>query len=182
MIYPLPALMVSCGEDEKEYNILTASWVGTLCSEPPMCYVSIRPNRHSHKIISKTKAFVLNLTTEFLAKQTDWCGVKSGRDYNKFKEMKLTYQKAEKVLAPIILESPLNIECQVVDIKELGSHDMFIAKVVNISCDPKYINKETDSFELEKAGLLAYSHGKYYALGKQIGFFGYSVQKNKKKK
>lgn len=182
MIYPLPAVMVSCGETPEEYNIITIGWVGTICSEPPMCYISVRKSRLSHEIISKTKSFVINLTTKELAKATDWCGVKSGRDFDKFKEMKLTPIKASVVNAPIIIESPLNIECEVVEIKELGSHDMFIAKVVNINADDKLINPKTNSFELEKANLLAYSHGKYYTIGEKLGFFGYSVQKKKKKK
>ncbi|MDD3286186.1 hypothetical protein SDC9_25479 [bioreactor metagenome] len=182
MIYPLPAVMVSCGETPEEYNIITIGWVGTICSEPPMCYISIRKSRLSHEIISKTKSFVINLTTKELAKATDWCGVKSGRDFDKFKEMKLTPIKASVVNAPMIMESPLNIECEVVEIKELGSHDMFIAKVVNINADDKLINPKTNSFELEKANLLAYSHGKYYTIGEKLGFFGYSVQKKKKKK
>ncbi|HBN04282.1 MAG TPA: flavin reductase [Bacteroidales bacterium] len=182
MIYPLPAVMVSCGETPEEYNILTIGWVGTICSEPPMCYISVRKSRHSYEIISRTKSFVINLTTKELAKATDWCGVKSGRDFDKFKEMKLTPIKASVVNAPMIMESPLNIECEVVEIKELGSHDMFIAKVVNINADEKLINPKTNSFELEKANLLAYSHGKYYTIGEKLGFFGYSVQKKKKKK
>ncbi|MFV0599336.1 MAG: flavin reductase family protein [Bacteroidales bacterium] len=182
MIYPLPAVMVSCGETPEEYNIITIGWVGTICSEPPMCYISIRKSRLSHEIISKTKSFVINLTTKELAKATDWCGVKSGRDFDKFKQMELTPIKASVVNAPMIMESPLNIECEVVEIKELGSHDMFIAKVVNINADDKLINPKTNSFELEKANLLAYSHGKYYTIGEKLGFFGYSVQKKKKKK
>lgn len=182
MIYPLPAVMVSCGETPEEYNIITIGWVGTICSEPPMCYISVRKSRLSHEIISKTKSFVINLTTKELAKATDWCGVKSGRHFDKFKEMKLTPIKASVVNAPMIMESPLNIECEVVEIKELGSHDMFIAKVVNINADEKLINPKTNSFELEKANLLTYSHGKYYTIGEKLGFFGYSVQKKKKKK
>ncbi|MDD2530294.1 MAG: flavin reductase family protein [Bacteroidales bacterium] len=182
MIYPLPAVMVSCGETPEEYNIVTIGWVGTICSEPPMCYISVRKSRLSHEIISRTKAFVINLTTKDLAKVTDWCGVKSGRDFNKFEETKLTPIKAEKVNAPMILESPLNIECEVVEIKELGSHDMFISKVVNINADKKLINPKTNSFELEKANLLTYSHGKYYTIGEKLGFFGYSIQRRRKKK
>jgi flavin reductase (DIM6/NTAB) family NADH-FMN oxidoreductase RutF len=182
MIYPLPAVMVSCGETPEEYNIVTIGWVGTICSEPPMCYISVRKSRLSHEIISRTKAFVINLTTKDLAKVTDWCGVKSGRDFNKFEETKLTPIKAEKVNAPMILESPLNIECEVVEINELGSHDMFISKVVNINADKKLINPKTNSFELEKANLLTYSHGKYYTIGEKLGFFGYSIQRRRKKK
>ena len=182
MIYPLPALMVSCGETPQEYNIITVSWVGTICSDPPMCYISVRKSRHSHAIISRTKAFVLNLTTKELAKATDWCGVKSGKDCNKFIEMGLTPIPSQIVKAPLIDQSPLSIECEVVEIKELGSHDMFIANVVNVCADEKYINPSTNSFELEKANLLTYSHGKYYSIGDKLGFFGYSVEKKKRKK
>lgn len=182
MIYPLPALMVSCGETPDEYNIITVSWVGTICSNPPMCYISLQKSRHSHQIISRTKSFVLNLTTKELARVTDWAGVRSGKDYNKFEETGLTPIPCQKIKAPMIEESPLCIECEVVEIKELGSHDMFIANVVNVYADEKYINKETDSFELEKANLLAYSHGKYYSLGEKLGFFGYSVEKKKRKR
>ncbi|MFA6932658.1 MAG: flavin reductase family protein [Bacteroidales bacterium] len=182
MIYPLPAIMVSCGETPEEYNIITVSWVGTICSDPPMCYISVRKSRQSHAIISRTKAFVLNLTTKELANATDWCGVKSGKDYNKFIEMGLTPIPAQMVKAPLIEQSPLSIECEVVEIKELGSHDMFIANVVNVCADEKYINPTTNSFELEKANLLTYSHGKYYSIGEKLGFFGYSVEKKKRKK
>ena len=179
LIYPLPALMVSCGENEAEYNILTVSWTGTICSDPAMCYISVRKSRHSYDIIKRSGCFVLNLTTEDMAYATDWCGVRSGKDYNKFAEMKLTAEKAQMVNAPIIKESPLNIECEVVEVKELGTHDMFIAKVVNVQADAKYINPETDAFDLKAAKLLAYSHGQYYGLGHKIGKFGWSVQKKK---
>ena len=182
MIYPLPALMVSCGETIEEYNIATVAWTGTICTEPPMCYISLRKSRHSHAIISRTKEFVLNLTTEKLVRQTDWCGVKSGRDFNKFEEMNLTVEKAPNISAPMIKESPLCIECKVVEVKELGSHDMFIANVVGVHADEKYINKESGLFDLQSAKLMTYSHGKYYSVGDQLGFFGFSVQKKKKKK
>lgn len=181
MIYPLPALMVSCGENPEEYNIATVAWTGTICSDPPMCYISLRKSRHSHSIISRTRDFVLNLTTENLAKQTDWCGVKSGKDVNKFKEMSLTPEKAPNISAPMIKESPLCIECKVVEIKELGTHDMFIANVVGVHADERYINKESGLFDLQSAKLMTYSHGKYYSVGEQLGFFGFSVQKKKKK-
>lgn len=181
MIYPLPALMVSCGENPEEYNIATVAWTGTICSDPPMCYISLRKSRHSHSIISRTGEFVLNLTTENLAKQTDWCGVKSGKDVNKFKEMSLTPEKAPNISAPMIKESPLCIECKVVEIKELGTHDMFIANVVGVHADERYINKESGLFDLQSAKLMTYSHGKYYSVGEQLGFFGFSVQKKKKK-
>lgn len=182
MIYPLPAVMVSCGESREEYNIATVAWTGTLCTDPPMCYISLRKTRHSHGIISRTKQFVINLTTESLCRKTDWCGVKSGRDFDKFEHVGLTPVSALHVQAPYIDESPLSIECRVVEVKELGSHDMFIAKVVGVLADDKYINKETGLFDLEAAGLMTYSHGKYYSLGERIGFFGFSVQKKSKSK
>ena len=181
LIYPLPAVLISCGETEEEYNMLTVAWVGTICTNPAMCYISVRPERHSYDIIKRTKSFVINLTNEDMARATDWCGVRSGKDYNKFQEMRLTPQKAQKVLAPIILESPLSSECEVIEIKELGSHHMFIANVVNVQADERYIDPATDEFRLSDAKLIAYSHGHYYKLGEEIGKFGWSVRKNKKK-
>ena len=181
LIYPLPAVLISCGEAEEEYNMLTVAWVGTICTNPAMCYISVRPERHSYDIIKRTKSFVINLTNEEMARATDWCGVRSGKDYNKFQEMRLTSQMAQKVKAPIILESPLSIECEVVEIKELGSHHMFIANVVNVQADERYIDPTTDEFRLSDAKLIAYSHGHYYKLGEEIGKFGWSVRKNKKK-
>ncbi|MGM9831511.1 MAG: flavin reductase family protein [Paludibacteraceae bacterium] len=179
MIYPLPAIMVSCGENADEYNILTVSWCGTICTNPAMCYISVRPERHSYPIIKRTGEFVLNLTNEALAFATDWCGVRSGKDYNKFKEMKLTPIQGEKVKAPIIAESPLSIECKVREIIPLGSHDMFIAEVVNVQADPQYIDPETGNFDLAKAKLISYNHGHYYTMGKEIGKFGWTVKKKK---
>lgn len=179
MVYPLPAVMVSCGKTAEEYNIFTASWVGTICSEPAMCYVSIRPSRHSYDIIKRNGEFVINLTTEELAYATDWCGVKSGRDFNKFEEMKLTPQKTSVINSVIIKESPLSIECKVKEIIPLGSHDMFIAEVVNVLADEKFMDPETDAFKLEDAKLMAYSHGNYFKMGEKIGKFGWSVQKKK---
>ena len=181
LIYPLPAVLISCGETEEEYNMLTVAWVGTICTNPAMCYISVRPERHSYDIIKRTKSFVINLTNEDMARATDWCGVRSGKDYNKFQEMRLTPQKAQNVSAPIILESPLSIECEVIEIKELGSHHMFIANVVNVQADERYIDPATDEFRLSDAKLIAYSHGHYYKLGEEIGKFGWSVRKNKKK-
>lgn len=181
MIYPLPAAMISCGNTPEEYNIITVSWLGTICSNPPMCYISVRPERHSHAIITRNKEFVINLTTERLAKATDWCGVRSGEKYNKFEKMNLTPGKASVVKAPIIEESPLCIECRVKDIIRLGSHDMFIADVVNVKAEDSLLDKETGKFHLEESGLLAYAHGNYYGLGQHIGKFGWSVQKKKKK-
>ncbi|MBR6106156.1 MAG: flavin reductase family protein [Paludibacteraceae bacterium] len=181
MIYPVPAALISCGADETERNIFTASWVGTVCTNPPMCYVSIRPERHSYPIIKKNMEFVINLTNEELAKVADWCGVRSGKDYNKFKEMKLTPQKTIEINSYYIDESPLSIECKVTEIIELGSHHMFIANVMNVLADEKYIDPETDTFHLDQAKLIAYNHGHYYQLGGEIGKFGWSVQKKKKK-
>lgn len=179
LIYPVPAVMISCGREEKEYNIITASWTGTICSDPAMCYISLRPERHSYPIIKRDMEFVINLTTEALAYATDWCGVRSGKDYNKFEEMKLTPGKSHIVQAPYIEESPLCIECRVKEILPLGSHDMFIAEVVNILADDKYIDPATGAFDLKKAEIIAYAHGKYYGLGELIGKFGWSVQKKK---
>ena len=179
LIYPLPAVLISCGETEEEYNMLTVAWVGTICTNPAMCYISVRPERHSYDIIKRTKSFVINLTNEDMARATDWCGVRSGKDYNKFQEMRLTPQKAQKVAAPIVLESPLSIECEVIEIKELGSHHMFIANVVNVQADERYIDPITDEFRLSDAKLIAYSHGHYYKLGDEIGKFGWSVRKKK---
>jgi flavin reductase (DIM6/NTAB) family NADH-FMN oxidoreductase RutF len=182
MIYPLPAIMVSCGNSEEDYNIITISWTGTICTNPPMCYISVRPERHSYQLIKENMEFVINITTEKIAFATDWCGVKSGKDYNKFKEMKLTPEKAQIVKAPLIAESPINIECVVKEIKKLGTHDMFIAEVVAVNVDEKYIDTETQTFDLSKAKPIAYSHGKYFSLGDFIGGFGFSVMKPKTKK
>lgn len=182
MIYPLPAVMVTCGDSPENYNIITIAWTGTICSDPAMCYISVRKERHSYAIIEQCKEFVINLTTEDLARATDWCGVRSGKDYNKFKEMGLTPGEASIVKAPIINEAPINIECRVKQIIPLGSHDMFIAEVVNVIADEKYLNKETGKFELEEAKPLVYCHGQYYGLGERKGKFGWSVEKKRKKK
>lgn len=179
MIYPLPAVMVSVGSTPDEYNIITVSWTGTLCTNPPMCYISVRPERHSAGILKRNMEFVINLTDAELAKATDWCGVRSGRDYNKFSEMHLTPGKAEVVHAPIIEEAPLSIECRVKEIIPLGSHDMYVAEVVNVLADDRYYNHETDKFELADCDPLVYVHGGYYHLGEKIGKFGWSVEKKK---
>lgn len=181
IIYPLPAVMVSCGENPEEYNIITIAWTGTINSDPPMCYISVRPGRHSYDIIKRTGEYVINLTTEQLAKATDWCGCRSGRKYNKWKEMNLTPAPAKFVKAPIIEESPVNIECRVKDIVELGTHHMFISEVVGVSVDDAYLN-ENDAFSFSKANPLVYSHGHYFGMGEKIGKFGWSVEKKKKKK
>jgi len=180
MIYPLPAVMVSCGAKPEEYNILTISWTGTICTDPPMCYISVRPSRHSYEIIKRNGDYVINLTTKDLAYATDWCGVKSGADHNKFAEMGLTPVKAKMVSAPLIKESPVNIECIVKEIKELGSHHLFLSEVVAVNADKRYYDKETAVFRLQEADPICYSHGSYYATGKFIGKFGFSVKKRRK--
>lgn len=182
MLYPLPVVMVSCGDVPENYNIVTVAWTGTICSNPPMCYVSLRKDRHSYDLIKKNMEFVINLSTEPLLNAVDWCGVKSGRDVNKFKEMHLTPEPATMLKAPMIAESPLNIECKVVEIKELGSHDMFIAEVVAVNGDVRFFDSSTGLFQLNQADLIAYSHGKYYRLGEKLCSFGFSVAKRKHKR
>ncbi len=182
MIYPLPAVLVSCGCEPGEYAVLTVAWTGTICTNPPMCYISVRPERNSYPIIRKNMEFVINLTTKDMAYATDWCGVRSGRDYNKFEEMKLTPVPGEVVKAPIIEEAPVSIECRVKEIVPLGSHHMFIADVVNVQADDRYLNPETGKFELADAEPLVYLHGGYFELGKKIGKFGWSVEKKKKRR
>ena len=179
MIYPLPAIMVSCGREPAEYNILTVAWIGTICSNPPMCYISVRPERQSYQILKKNMEYVINLTTVDMAFATDWCGVVSGREHNKFDEMKLTPGKSSIVSAPLIEESPLCIECRVKEVMALGSHDMFISDVVNIRADEKFIDSVTGAFDMQKANLLVYVHGKYYGIDDVIGHFGWSVKKKK---
>lgn len=180
MVYPLPAVMVSCGSMEKG-NIITIAWTGTICTNPPMVYVSIRPTRYSYEIIKESKEFVINLTTKDLARATDFCGVKSGKDHDKFKENRLTPIKGDFVNAPMIEESPVNIECRVTEIKELGSHHMFIAEVLGVHADEKYMD-EKGKFNLSDSNPICYSHGTYYDIGKSLGTFGYSVAKKKKKR
>ena len=175
VIYPVPAVMVSCGTME-EKHIITVAWTGTVNSDPAMTYVSIRPSRHSYNIIKEKGEFVINLVTEKLAYACDYCGVKSGRDIDKFAEMKLTAKKGEKVDAPIIYESPVNIECKVKQIIPLGTHDMFLAEVVSVQVSDEYLD-ETGKFHFDKAKPICYSHGAYYGLGKKLGTFGYSVRK-----
>ncbi len=179
MIYPLPAVLISAGADDSERCLLTVSWVGTICSDPPMCYISVRPERHSYPVIKKNMAFVINLTTKDMAFATDWCGVRSGKNHDKFKEMGLTPGKATMIAAPTVEESPVCIECTVREIISLGSHDMFIADVVNVQADERYIDEKTGAFKLHEADLLVYSHGFYHELGPMIGKFGWSVQKKK---
>ena len=181
MLYPIPAVMISCGKKDEKPNIITVAWAGTVCSSPAMVSISIRPERYSHDIIKETGEFVINLTTRKLLRACDYCGVKSGRDVDKFKEMKLTPLKSQKIEAPGIEESPVNIECKVTEIKPLGSHDMFIAEVVGVSIDEEYLD-EKGKFHLNDTGLVTYSHGEYFTLGEKVGSFGYSVRKKDKKR
>lgn len=177
MLYPVPAVMVSCADKKGNNNIITIAWTGTICSDPAMVSISVRPERHSYNMIRETGEFVINLTTKELTYATDWCGVKSGREFDKFATMNLTPASGNQLsYAPIIAESPVNIECRVTEIKELGSHHMFLAEVADVLVSEKYMN-ETGKFELNETGLVAYSHGEYFCLGEKIGKFGYSVKK-----
>lgn len=182
LIYPLPAVLVSCGASPEEYNMLTIAWTGTVCTNPPMCYISVRKERHSYDIIRRTGEFAINLTTEDMARATDWCGVRSGRDNNKWEATGLTPMENEYISAPIIAESPLSICCKVRQVIKLGSHDMFLADVVGILADSRYIDKQTGKFSLDKAHPIVYSHGEYYTLGELVGHFGWSVKKRTTKK
>ena len=176
MLYPLPVVMVSCARPDEKPNIITVAWAGTVCSSPAMVSISVRPERWSHAIIEETGEFVINLVTQKLIRSCDWCGVKSGRDVDKFEARHLTAQPAKLLrYAPLIEESPVNIECRVTQKIPLGSHDMFLAEVVSVDVDPTYMD-EKKRFDLNAAGLAAYSHGEYYALGKKLGTFGYSVR------
>ncbi len=178
-LYPLPAVLVSCGSAEDSSNLITVAWTGTICSDPAMLYISVRPSRHSYDIIKREMEFTVNLTTEAMCKATDWCGVRSGRDFNKWKETGLTPVKGVAVSCPSIAESPLSIECRVKSIVPLGTHHMFIAEVLDVLADDRFIDPETGAFDMERAGLIAYSHGGYYSLGRKLGKFGFSVQKKK---
>lgn len=182
MLSPVPAVMVSCARPGEKPNILTIAWTGIINSDPPMTYISVRKERYSYDIIKETGEFVINLTTETLAFATDWCGVKSGRDVDKFEAQKLTAAPSQIVACPSIGQSPVNLECRVRDIIELGSHDMFLAEIVSVSADEKLID-EKGAIHLDRAGLIAYSHGHYFPLKKaEIGRFGYSVMKPKTRK
>ena len=176
MLYPLPVVMVSLADRDGSPNIITLAWVGTVCTNPPMVSISVRPERYSYPILKETGEFVINLTTKELAFATDYCGVKSGRDVDKFKEMGLTPIPASEVKAPMIQESPVNIECRVRQILPLGSHDMFLADVVAVHADEKYMDKK-HKFHLEQAEPIIYSHGSYFGCGELLGTFGYSVKK-----
>ena len=180
MLYPLPAVMVSVADKEGNSNIITVAWAGTVCTNPPMVSISVRPERYSYHMIDETGEFVINLTTEKLTRATDYCGVRSGRDVDKFKETGLTREKAEFVKAPMIKESPVSIECRVTEVKKLGSHDMFLAEVLAVHADEEYMD-ENNRFDLNRARPMVYSHGEYLGLGKKLGTFGYSVKKGKKR-
>ena len=181
MLYPLPAVLVSVGDESGRTNILTVAWTGTICTNPAMVYISVRPERYSYPMLVKSGEFVINLTTSRLARATDYCGVRSGRDVDKWKEMNLHAGKSVSLLhAPIIEESPVNIECKVTEVKKLGSHHMFLAEVGAVQADEAHFD-ENDKFELNKSGLLVYSHGEYLGLGEWLGSFGYSVKKKRKK-
>lgn len=179
MLYPLPVVMVSAADGKGEDDIITVAWAGTVCTNPPMVSISIRPERYSYHMIRETGEFVINLTTEELARATDYCGVRSGKDVDKFKETGLTREKAEKVAAPMIKEAPVNIECCVREVKELGSHHMFLAEVVAVHADERYMD-ERNRFDLNRAKPMVYSHGEYLGTGQKLGTFGYSVKKQKK--
>ena len=181
MLYPVPAVMVSCGRKDEKPNIITVAWAGTICSSPAMVSISVRPERYSYDIIKETKEFVINLVTKDLIKATDYCGVKSGKDVDKFREMRLTPLPSKSICAPGIKEASVNIECKVVDIIHLGSHDMFLGEVLNVTVDDKYMDTN-GKFNLNSAGLVTYSHGEYFELGKKVGSFGFSVKKKAKKR
>lgn len=176
MLYPVPAVMISSQREGEKPNIITVAWAGTICSDPAMVSISVRPERYSYDIIKETGEFVINLITKDLTFATDYCGVRSGRDVDKFAEMHLTPLVSKHIKAPGIAESPVNIECKVKEILPLGSHHMFIAEVMGVAVDNRYMN-ENGKFELNELGLVAYSHGEYFQLGEKIGKFGYSVQK-----
>lgn len=176
LLYPVPAVLVSTADKDGNSNLITVAWAGTICSDPPMLSISVRPERYSYHMIRETGEFVVNLTTEELVRAVDFCGVKSGRDTDKWKETGLTPEKASVVNVPLVRQSPVNLECRVLRVDELGSHHMFIAQVVAVDVDEKYMD-EKDQFHLSAAKPLAYSHGRYYGLGECLGFFGYSVQK-----
>ncbi len=178
-IYPVPAVLVSCADKEGNKNIITIAWTGTICSDPPMAYISVRKERHSYDMIKETGEFVINLPSEELVRAVDYCGCTSGLKVDKFKKMNLTAGKSSKISAPSIEEAPVSIECKVTKIVPLGTHDMFMAEVLAINVDEKYID-EKGSFHMDDVKLLAYSHGEYYSLGKKLGKFGWSVKKKKK--
>ena len=179
MVYPAPAVLVTAGASRKDWNMLTVAWTGTVCTNPAMLYISVRPERHSYPLLMKYMEFTVNLTTASMARATDWAGVRSGADHDKWEHTGLTPLPGEKVASPTIAESPLSIECKVKSVTRLGSHDMFLAEVLNVRADSRWIDPESGRFSLEKAGLMAYVHGGYYALGDFLGKFGFSVRKSR---
>ena len=181
MLYPLPAVLVSVADKQGNTNILTIAWAGTVCTNPPMVSISVRPSRFSHHMLMESREFVINLTTKELVFATDYCGVKSGREVDKWKELHLTPLVSQEVAAPSIAESPVNIECKVERVEHLSSHDLFLASVVAVRVDNRYMD-QNGSFHLEKAQPIVYSHGEYYDLGAKLGKFGYSIQKNRGRK
>lgn len=183
LIYPLPAVLISCGSmEDSKANILTASWVSTVCTNPPMCVVGIRPERYSHDLIQEHGAFGINLSTVSMARETDWCGVVSGRKMDKFGACGFTKEAGSTLGVPLIEESPISLECRVREVTPLGSHDLFLAEVVGVRADEQYIDPETGAFDMKRAGLLVYAHGEYFGLGEYIGHFGWSVRKKKTKR
>lgn len=176
MLYPLPAVMVSVTDGKGKDNIITVAWTGTVCTNPPMVSISVKPERYSYHMLRDTGEFVINLTTESLAKAADYCGVRSGKDRDKFADMKLHREEASIVSAPMIRESPVNLECKVKSVQELGSHHMFLAEVVAVHADESFMN-DKNKFEFFRARPMVYSHGAYYGLGKFLGTFGYSVKR-----
>ncbi len=183
LIYPLPAVLISCGSmEDGQTNILTASWVSTVCTNPPMCVVGIRPERYSHDLIQQHGAFGINLSTVSMARETDWCGVVSGRKMDKFEACGFTKEAGSTLGVPLIEESPISLECRVREVTPLGSHDLFLAEVVGVRTDEQYIDPETGAFDMKRAGLLVYAHGEYFGLGEYIGHFGWSVRKKKTKR
>ncbi|MCI9006524.1 MAG: flavin reductase family protein [Lachnospiraceae bacterium] len=184
MLYPLPAVMVSCKRQGEKPNIITVAWTGTVCSSPAMVSISVRKERYSYEIIKETGEFVINLATKDLVRALDYCGVRSGRDVDKYKEAGLTVLASKEIAAPGIMESPVNLECRVTEVKPLGSHDLFLAEVLSVTIEDRYMNDD-GKFELNRSGLITYSHGEYFELGRKAGSFGYSVrkpEKNHKKK
>lgn len=180
MIYPLPAVIVTVGATPEEWNPITVAWTGTICSDPAMCYISVRKERYSFDILMRNMEFTINLTTADMARATDWIGVRSGRDHDKWKESGLTPIAGESVASPTIEESPLSIECRVKSATDLGTHTMFIADVLNVRADTRWMDPETGKFSLDKSGIMAYCHGHYFRLGEMLGNFGFSVRKTKK--
>ena len=181
MLYPLPAVLVTVRDGDGKDNLFTVAWAGTVCTNPPMLSVSVRPSRHSYKMMKETGVFAVNLTTRSMAKQTDYCGVRAGRDHDKWEETGLSKEEGKKIPVSVIAESPVNIECRVRQVIPLGSHDLFLADVVHVSVDEQYMD-EKGAFHLEKADPIVYSHGKYFDLGAELGKFGYSVKKKNRKR